>query len=120
LLRRLPIRAIPKQYETKLDAKSFGATDILTFVKAHQPTLNQPEHYVGAWSDQGTIYLDVAVRAQKREAAALGRKSGQLAMFNLATGETTWLTRGARSPGGARASSVCRSWPDQDEHLKRK
>lgn len=50
--------------------------------------------YVGAWVDGGRLHLDpVAVVARRRAALALGRATRQLAVYDLARGESVEVTR---------------------------
>lgn len=46
----------------------------------------------GAWIDDGKLYIDaVTRRASRDDAERTGREFGQLAIYNLATGETVTL-----------------------------
>ena len=52
------------------------------------------DRYMGGWSSDGTFYIDVATRFDEKDAEKAldaGRKSGQLAVFNLGTFKETWV-----------------------------
>jgi hypothetical protein len=62
----------------------------------HLAELKAPEHYLGGWVDGDQVYLDIAVHTRERGVARrLARKYNQLAYFDLASGETVYLDKGA-------------------------
>lgn len=52
----------------------------------------QDGEYVGAWVDDGQLYLDISSNIQdKNEAVKLGNERNQLGIFDLSTFETIYL-----------------------------
>jgi hypothetical protein len=71
--------------------------DVRAWVESVRPEVAaKPAHYVGSWTHDGTLYLDVVrVVPELRDALSLAREHNQLAVWDLAAGEELWvLTRG--------------------------
>lgn len=65
-------------------------------------------YYLGAWIDDGTLYLDlVQVLNDRGMALTLARSLGELAIYDLATGES--ISTAPRPPYGSRERAL-------DEH----
>lgn len=81
--------AIDKQHEAKFPIDDFvdrGADHIRDYVKRHEELLAQPRVHLGAWDDDGFIYLDLSVvTSDLDEAADIGREHDQIGMFHLST-----------------------------------
>jgi hypothetical protein len=57
------------------------------YVAANKDLLSKPDHYMGAWVNEGNVYLDVSIHSADRgKALALGRHHKQLAIYDLGSG----------------------------------
>lgn len=78
-----------KGAERVYDAASLSRSDVKAYRDNHRELLGRPDHYLGGWRDGDKVYLDVSVHAPDRTtASALARQHGQLAYYDLDTGET--------------------------------
>jgi len=81
--------SIYPQYERKLTTVS--ESDIAQYLFDHIDVLSQPGHYLGAWVDNSTVYLDVSINAPLERALDLARQHNQLAVFDLATFDSVYV-----------------------------
>jgi hypothetical protein len=59
------------------------------FRRDNAKLLNRDDTFIGGWKDKdGTIYLDVSERVPRDKAEKLGRERGELAGYDLDSGET--------------------------------
>lgn len=72
-----------------------GADAFMAWLKNNSDLLeNDPSRFVGGWKTGDDFYIDVATRFEPdkaEQALEAGRKSGQLAVFNLGTFKETWV-----------------------------
>lgn len=69
---------------------------IQKFTQDHNEALSQPNRQIGTWYDEGEgkTYLDVVEIAETEERAIeLGKEHNELAVYNLATGETIQIRK---------------------------
>lgn len=67
------------------------------YAEQHRAVLAQPGRFLGAWLDEGTLYLDVTeVHAEFATAVRLGWERNQLAIYNIGTGEEIKTRPGRR------------------------
>lgn len=77
------------EFETKVPLDANLPEAIKSFQAAHADILSQPGHHMGAWVDQGIVYLDVSILEKTPEAAAAtARKFNQQAYYDLGKGES--------------------------------
>lgn len=80
--------AVDKRYEKKFTEEEFkkrGEEIIKQYVKDHAEQLAQPKAHLGAWLEEGHIFLDVSnVQRTLSEAANVGRANDQIGVFDLA------------------------------------
>ena len=68
--------------------------DIARYAESKRAELAVPGRYLGAWLDDGILYLDVTeVHAEFATAVRLGIERNQLAIYSFATGNSIYLTR---------------------------
>lgn len=68
-------------------------SDIDAFLRRHSMLLALPDHYLGAWVDAGTVYLDVSVVVSDESTArTMARQNGQLAYYAIERGESVSAT----------------------------
>jgi hypothetical protein len=82
--------------EEILNGKEITPETIQQFELDHAEALSQPNRQVGTWYDEaeGKTYLDVIEIAKTEEdAIKLGEEHNELAVYNLATGETISLRK---------------------------
>lgn len=61
--------------------------DIQSYAAEKKTMLAKPGHKLGAWNDNGKVYLDVTIVAgSKSQGAAIGKAHNQKAMYDLKTG----------------------------------
>jgi hypothetical protein len=76
-----------------IQTKDFTPHDIARYREDNKDLLAKPDHKMGAWrekdGDKDQIWMDVSIVSGSRSAAAaVGRKFNQVAMYDLAKGET--------------------------------
>jgi len=85
------VSAVSTEYEEKHEIGEFSAQTIRDYAAKHAEMLAKPNHHLGAWTTTGPdgktyVYLDVSVVMNSaKEAADMGRKYNQLAIFDLNT-----------------------------------
>jgi hypothetical protein len=68
------------------------SVDVGRYVETHHTLLTVPGYFLGAWLDDGRLYLDVTMIIEDRaHALDVARRNAQLAIFDLSTGETVRL-----------------------------
>lgn len=78
-----------KRAERVYAVADFEADDVKAYRDNHRELLSRPEHYLGGWRDGDKVYLDVSIHTENRtQAAALAKEHGQLAFYDLDSGET--------------------------------
>lgn len=78
----------------QLNTRTGYAHAIYAYVVDNGRVLRDPGAHLGAWVDNGQLYLDVVHVVTDRESAiTLGQLNGQLAIYDLNTGEDIRLTR---------------------------
>ena len=79
--------AIEKKYERKIPQSRFldeGPEEIRKYVAEHEEMLAKPGVHLGAWVQDGHVYLDLSILTQSiDEAAELGREHDQIGLFHL-------------------------------------
>lgn len=74
--------------ERIIPAINFTVETLRKYVEDNSAVLTDWAVYLGTWLHCELVYLDVSVRVMNRaEALELGRRNGQLAVYDLATGE---------------------------------
>ena len=80
-----------KDHESMSDVSSIRS-QIATYIKENGFTLSQEDHYLGAWIENGHLFLDVSVLIDdKDEALAYGKKMEQLAIRDNRRGVNIYL-----------------------------
>jgi len=84
--------SVPGHEET-VPASQFSSLTLTAYEDARWDTvLNSENLYFGAWIDEGLVYLDLSLHTSSRdEAKVFGRLGGQLAIYEIATGESIYL-----------------------------
>ena len=71
-----------------VDADTFSASDVDAFANSRALTLSSPGVYLGAWINDGKVYLDVTRHFYSREVAlSHGALNNQLAIWDIANSE---------------------------------
>jgi hypothetical protein len=80
-------------HELQIDLATGGTGQIiLAYAHGKRHALAQTNRYLGAWVDNGTLYLDVAeCIAERATAERLGRERGELAIFDVEGGDSIYL-----------------------------
>ena len=88
------------QFSEAIPEHEFSISTIRDYQEKHADYLNKPHHYMGAWGDNGYIYLDVSVIVDDRqESIDIAKHSDQKATWNLETGEEILVDPNATSGG---------------------
>ena len=81
-----------KGFEKTYPVSEFTNLDLVDYVIRYAEVFNQPGNCLGAWVDDGLVYLDVSTVVPDAETAkALCFEHSQLAYFDLAKGETVYV-----------------------------
>jgi hypothetical protein len=71
----------------------FDIGTLRVYIDKFADDLDVADNYLGTWVDAGKVYVDTSIRIDDDAAAeATGRKFNQLAIYNVATGETRELS----------------------------
>jgi hypothetical protein len=82
---------IPKPVAASDGAHMEFVDKVRTFIRDRIGILSQPQHYVGAWVESDTVYLDVTrVFAERFWAELEGHAANQVAIYDLAKGESIY------------------------------
>ena len=77
-----------KDFETKT---RLSRLDIRT-IKHYQEKAQKYGAYIGAWIDNGVLYLDISKHVKsKRKALKLARKNYQLAIYDIKKGKSVYI-----------------------------
>jgi hypothetical protein len=80
------VAAHPERGEIHAE-EGFSAEDLRAFRDRNADLLTNPRLHIGAWTDEGKIYLDIVeVEPNRRVARKLGRERNQIAIYDLKTG----------------------------------
>ena len=83
--------ALSKLSEAQIPMDKVTDASIMDFVLANYSDLNQPDAYIGGWSEKGTAYLDVSFNIMDLEKALeKARGSDQEGIYDLVNGETIY------------------------------
>ena len=87
--------------EEKIPADQFNGTTLRDYALTHSDMLDEPGAYLGVWEDNGTVYLDVSHHFDDRvQAERFGREHDQLAIYDVANGESIDLASREAQDGG--------------------
>lgn len=87
------LRSVCSRTGTIVPVPQFKAEDILQFIYDNFDLLNEPGRFLGAWVDNGNVYLDVSnVVDTLEEAIPLAEAAQQLAVFDLGAFEEIRFT----------------------------
>lgn len=76
------------QHEKIVPLEQFSAQVVAEYVTTHAEILRQDGVHLGTWVNDGNVYLDLTtVYRTQAEALQAARKTQQLAVFNIGTGE---------------------------------
>lgn len=79
--------------EQVIPVAGLKADDIVRFRAAHADALAAPDTFLGAWVEDGKVFLDVSKVVHDRNAALqAGRDGRQLAIYDLAAKDTVYVT----------------------------
>jgi hypothetical protein len=81
-----------KGFEMKFQPKVDVTQAVCQFIKEFGFELYEVENFIGAWIDEGVLYLDVSNNFAKRsDAIREGYKNEQLAIFDVVAQESLYL-----------------------------
>jgi hypothetical protein len=81
-----------KGFEMKFQPEVDVTQAVCQFIKEFGFELYEVENFIGAWIDEGVLYLDVSNNFAKRcDAIREGYKNEQLAIFDVVTQESLYL-----------------------------
>lgn len=79
--------------ERVIDRAKFCATDLAQYIGDNSAMLGLPNHYLGAWTNGGNIYLDISVtRADLGQALQLARIANQACIWDMVEGQSIFLS----------------------------
>ena len=83
--------ALSKASEMTIPMDEITDAAIMDYVLKNYGSLNQPDAYLGGWSEQGIAYLDVGFNFKKLEIAlTAARGAGQEGIYDIVNGETIY------------------------------
>lgn len=95
------------QFETKVPMDASLPASIQKYMSDHADVLGQPGAHLGAWVQDGTVYLDVSVVSKTAdEASVVAKKFNQQAYYDLAKGETVPVAGAGNAGAGAGVDAV--------------
>lgn len=81
-----------KLTETKIALDQVTPEDIQAFLQKHNKLLSDPNNFLGAWVEDGMVWLDVSTVLDDKEAALKAAEvANQEAIFDLSSFETIFL-----------------------------
>jgi hypothetical protein len=81
-----------KGFEMKFPPEKDVKQAVVQFMEAYGFELYEVENFMGAWIDEGILYMDVSNNFAKRsEAIREGYKNEQLAIYDVVTQESLYL-----------------------------
>ena len=91
---------IVQQFFVPFPETDFNQDHIVDFVLKNSQLLRDPAYHIGAWNDEGKVYLDIsAIAKTPEEAVALSRQHDQIAYYDLNKGVSVDVDRSATSGG---------------------
>jgi hypothetical protein len=81
-----------KGFEMKFLPETEVRVAVIQFMEAYGFELYEVENYMGAWVDEGILYMDISNNFEKRsEAIREGYKNEQLAIYDVVAQESVYL-----------------------------
>jgi hypothetical protein len=78
--------AYSKKTERTFPLDTFTPTDLVNYIADNEESLALADVYLGAWIDNGTVYLDCSVITDnERDALIIADENDQLAIFSFET-----------------------------------
>ncbi len=75
-------------HEERVPVEAFTLDRLIRYVKAHFDALMEDNMFLGAWANEGHVYLDVSERIADRELAVeVGKLRGQLAIWDVVSSQ---------------------------------
>lgn len=85
--------SIDKSREYSVRAEAFVPSTLLNWIYDNLDLLSHPNTYLGAWIEDGVVYLDVSVVLPTLEQALeCARQHNQRSVYSLHNGETIYLS----------------------------
>lgn len=76
--------SIYKDREAQIPVNEFNPNELRNFVNENSDLLSNEGHFIGAWVDNGIVYLDISVKIRvQKDAIKMARANKQLAIFDL-------------------------------------
>lgn len=83
-----------KTTEFSLPEKDFGDNHIDDYIEKYYDKLSQDGMYLGAWVDNGKVYLDVSRNvANEHEAVVAAKSADQLGIYDVKNGQTKYTNQ---------------------------
>jgi hypothetical protein len=77
---------------TQVNSDEFGPDDILAFSRKNADILDKKGAILGAWRDNGKVYLDVSIFVENRDRALfLAKQHAQLAIYDFTARDSVYL-----------------------------
>ncbi|MBX4188106.1 MAG: hypothetical protein KW793_03150, partial [Candidatus Doudnabacteria bacterium] len=90
-----------KNVETVIPKEKFSVKDVDAFIDKHFNLLNQEEHHLGIWIDDGKVYIDVSkVIDDEQRAVEESLHANQIGLFDLQNFETKYLDKYEKNSSG--------------------
>jgi hypothetical protein len=81
-----------KGFEMKFPPEKNVKQAVIQFMEAYGFELYDAENYMGAWVDEGILYMDISNNFEKRsEAIREGYKNEQIAIYDVVAQESVYL-----------------------------
>ena len=81
-----------KGFEMKFPSNTDVKSAVCHFIMLYGFELFEPENYIGAWTDEGILYLDISNHyTDKDEALNQGRANDQKAIYDVTNQESIYL-----------------------------
>ena len=81
-----------KGFEMKFPTEKNVKQAVIQFMEAYGFELYEVENFMGAWIDEGILYMDISNNFEKRsDAIREGYKNEQLAIFDVVAQESLYL-----------------------------
>lgn len=79
--------------ERRISLANFGYADLASYVNYNAKELFQGNALLGAWIDNGTVYLDLSINVPDLDnTMLLAQKYNQLAIYDVSNGKTIYIT----------------------------
>ena len=77
-----------KETERTISSTAFSSQDVISFMNENRDLLKIRGNYIGSWTSEGKIYLDISrVVRPSPEAIAEGQNNQQYAIYDLSQGK---------------------------------